>query len=641
MRLPFKLRIFSFYDGCHNSILESVIPLLHNKDFLVMKAVKKIDRSKLMDVIWEVQRRKRYLGHDDISKIAQEFDMSRMELEGVVTFYHFYRRTDGGKFTIYLNDSIISEFSGRQEVKKAFEEATGVKTGKVSADKMFGLFETPCIGLSDQEPSCLINFKPFTDLTPEKVFKIIAQLKEGKKPSEICDVPRTNIRYTPDRDRTIFFKPYETFASLSKLNDLEPKELIELVKKSKLTGRGGAFFPTGLKWEFCSRNKAEVKYIICNADEGEPGTFKDRVLLQEHPELLIEGMIMAAYAVGASEGAIYLRAEYMYLKDRLEQLLDEYRKNGYLGRNIKAKVPFDFDIYVHLGAGAYVCGEETALIHSMEGKRGEPGTREYFPVDRGFNGKPTVVNNVETLCAVPRILEMGLVKYLKLGTNVTPGTKLISVSGDCENPGLYEIEWGMKLRVFLELVGAKDPKFILFNGFAGECLSSADFDREISGENLLTGEVQFYFKDSNDYARKMAGIGLRSGGSFMVFNNERDLLEVLKNVADFFVAESCGICVPCRTGNFLLNKKINKLILGHAEQNDLEEIKEWSKIIKTTSRCGLGKMSSNALNDAILKFPEVFEKRLSENTDFNKAFNLTDATADYDKIINEMASDYE
>ncbi len=606
-----------------------------------MVAATKVDRSRLMDVIWGIQRKKRFIGHDDITKIAQEFEMSRMELEGVITFYHFYHRTHSGNFTIYLNDSIISQFAGRKPVLNAFEEAIGVKLGNVTEDKMFGLFKTPCIGLSDQEPSCLINFRPFIDLTPEKVFDIISKLKAGKMPYEICDIPKSKIQYTPVEDRTIFFKPYKKFSSLSQLEDYNPEEVLELVKKSKLTGRGGAFFPTGLKWQFCRRNKADMKYVICNADEGEPGTFKDRVLLEEHPELLIEGMIFAAYAIGAAKGAIYLRAEYMYLKDPLEQLLAEYRKNGYLGKNLKAKIPFDFDMYIHMGAGAYVCGEETALIHSMEGKRGEPGTREYFPVDRGYKGKPTVVNNVETLCAVPRILEIGLDKYLTLGTNLTPGTKLLSVSGDCTKPGLYEIEWGMKLKDFLDLIGAKNPTFILFNGFAGECLSSADFDREISGENLLADHIQYYFKDSIDYSRKMSGIGLRSGGSFMVFDKDRDLVKVLKNIADFFVAESCGICVPCRTGNFLLNKKINKLILGHAERKDLEDIKDWSKIIKTTSRCGLGKMSSTALNDAILKFPQVFEKRLSDNTDFNQSFNLEDATAEYDRIINEMTSDYE
>lgn len=606
-----------------------------------MLTKQQIDRSKLMDVLWDIQQKKRFIGHDDETKIANEFDMSRMELEGVVTFYHFFHRTHAGAFTIYLNDSIVSQHSGQVEVLKAFEKALGVKIGNVTPDRMFGLFQTPCIGLSDQEPSCLINFKPFVKLTQEKVFDIIDQLKEGKKPSQICDVPKSKIRYTPEEDRTVFFKPYQKFSSLAHLNAYSPDELIGVVKKSKLTGRGGAFFPTGLKWELCSKNDVDTKYIICNADEGEPGTFKDRVLLEEHPELLIEGMIFAGYAVGASVGAIYLRAEYMYLKDSLEKLIQEYRTAGYLGKSLHAKFPFDFDLYIHMGAGAYVCGEETALIHSMEGKRGEPGTKEYFPVNRGFNGKPTVVNNVETLAAVPRILEMGVDTYLTLGTNATPGTKLISVSGDCKKPGMYEIEWGMQMRDFLKLIKAKKTKFVLFNGFAGECLSEADFDREISGENLLAPHIQFEFKDPLEYARKMSGVGLRSGGSFMVFNKKRDLLKVLKNVADFFVAESCGICVPCRTGNFLLNKKIDKLIMGHAERKDLDDIGAWSNIIKTTSRCGLGKMSSTALNDAILKFPEVFESILLDNTDFNQAFNLEEATTDYDRIINEMTTNNE
>lgn len=599
------------------------------------------DRSQLMDVLWSIQKKKGCIQHDDITKIAQEFNLSRMELEGVVTFYHFYHRTPSGRYVIYLNDSIVAEHNGRPEILKAFEEALGITLGSITADGKFGLFKTACIGLSDQEPSCLINFKPFTQLTPEKVYWIIEQLKAGKKTLEICDTPETNIRYTPSPERTVFFKPYEKFSQLAKLKELAPEEILGVVKRSKLTGRGGAFFSTGLKWEFCRNNPGETKYLICNADEGEPGTFKDRVLLQKHPELLIEGMIMAAYAIGAKQGAIYLRAEYMYLRDALNALLEEYRTHGFLGEAIPAKEAFSFDIYLHIGAGAYVCGEETALIHSMEGKRGEPSTKEYFPVARGYHDQPTVVNNVETLCAVPRIFEMGLEHYLELGTKHTTGTKLLSVSGDCERPGLYEIEWGMKLREFLELVGSENPYFILFNGYAGEILSRADFDRGICGENLLADHVQFDFDDSVEYAKKMAGVGLRAGGSVMIFNEQRDLLEVLKNVADFFVAESCGICVPCRTGNFLLNKKIDKIFLGHGEKKDLQDIINWSRIIKLTSRCGLGKMSSTALNSAILKFPEVFDKHLSENTDMNKAFALENATLEYDQLIEEMQSDYE
>jgi len=574
------------------------------------------NRSKLMSVLWKIQKLKRHIGHDDITKIAKAFNLSRMEVEGVVTFYHFYHRTDSGKHTIYLNNSIVSQHAGMQAVKEAFEKEIGVPIGHVSFDKEFGLFETACIGLSDQEPACLINFKPFTNLTPEKVRSIITQLKNGKKPKDICDTPKTNIRYTPG-DKTVFFKPYDKFSSLHFLKDVHPEEVIDAIKKSKLAGRGGAFFPTGLKWEFARKNKSDIKYVICNADEGEPGTFKDRALLQEHPETLIEGMILAAYAVGAQQGAIYLRGEYRYLKDDLDKLIQTYRDNGFLGKNIPAQEEFNFDIYIHLGAGAYVCGEETALIHSMEGKRGEPGTKEYFPVEKGFNGKPTVVNNVETLCAVPRILEMGVDNWLKLGTESTPGTKIFSVSGDCEKPGIYEIEWGMKIKDFLQLIGAKNPHYILFNGYSGGSLSAQDFDKELSGE------------------------GIKSGGAFMVFNKDRNLLNITRNVCNFFVQESCGICVPCRTGNYLLNIKLDKILSGKANKKDLKEIREWSRVIQTNSRCGLGIMSSNTLIDTMNKFPEVFEKRLSDTNGLEKNFDLKTATAEYDSIINEITTDYE
>ena len=582
-----------------------------------METKTKVERSLLMQVLWDIQVKKSCISHDDITKIAGEFGMSRMEVEGVITFYHFFHRSFAGKYTIYLNSSVIAKYSGMEAIKKAFEDALGISVGQVTPDKMFGLFETACVGLSDQEPACLINFKPFTHLTPLKVEKIISEIKTGSKPKDICDIPKSKIQYTPQKDKTVFFKTTNTFFSLSKLKEHYPDQIIELVKTSKLAGRGGAFFPTGLKWQFCRQNKSDIKYIICNADEGEPGTFKDRALLEEHPELLIEGMIFAAYAVGASQGAIYLRGEYRYLKLGLEKLLETYREKGFLGKNIDAKEAFDFDIYIHLGAGSYVCGEETALLHSMEGKRGEPSIKEYFPVEKGFNGKPTIVNNVETLCAVPRILEMGVDKWLSLGTEKTPGTKLLSVSGDCDKKGIYEIEWGMKLEEFLKLVAAKNPKMVQFSGPSGECLSEADFDRTICGEDLSCG------------------------GSVMIFNKDRDILDILKNYSDFFVDESCGICVPCRTGNFLLNKKIDKMILGHADKKDAEDIKSWSQIIKTTSRCGLGQMSSNSLNCAMEKFPEVFERNLLENTDINKAFNLDKAVEEYDQIINEISSDYE
>jgi len=604
--------------------------------------IQNTQRFALMDVLWDIQKKRRFISQDDMAKIAKGFNLSKIELEGVISFYHFLHRKNAGKYTIYLNCSTISKLHHYQEVKKAFEEELGIPIGNVTKDGQFGLFKTSCIGLSDQESSALINLYPFTNLTPKKVKTLIGKIKEGHSLDSLYNYPKDNIQYRPKKDeKTIFFKDFKIGNGLKKLKSLDPESTINLIKDSKLSGRGGAFFPTGLKWEFCRKNPADQKYIICNADEGEPGTFKDRVLLNKYPESLIEGMIIAGYAVGATEGYIYLRAEYTYLKEKIVEAIKKFEDAGFLGKDILGIKGFDFQMHIHMGAGAYVCGEETALIASMEGKRGEPTTKEYFPVQKGYLGKPTVVNNVETLCAVPRILEMGLEKYLKIGTKATPGTKLLSVSGDCKKPGVYEIEWGMKLKDFLNLIGAKDPKLVLFNGFAGECLSSADFDREISGENLLAEHIQFKFKDPIEYSQKMSGVGLRSGGSFMVFNKNRDLISILKNITKFFVAESCGICVPCRTGNFLLNKKINKIMFGHGSQNDLEEIKEWSHIIKQTSRCGLGKTSTNCLLTAMLKFPEEFEKYIKEDSDFNRSFNIKTAVENYDSIIHEIESSYE
>ena len=597
-------------------------------------------KTTLMNVLWDIQKKRRFISHDDMTKISKEFDISRMELEGVISFYHFYHRQHAGNYTIYLNNSIVSKHKNYKEVKKAFENAVGVEFGQVSDDKLFGLFETACIGLSDQETSALINFNAFTDLTPTKVKIIISKLRRGENVEALSKIPKNNIRYTPEKNKTVFFKNNIPGSALKTLKKTHPNEVIDLVKLSKLAGRGGAFFPTGLKWQFCKDNEADQKFVICNADEGEPGTFKDRVLMNRHPGLLLEGMAIAGYAVGATKGFIYLRAEYNYLRDKIEKRIADFRQKGLLGNNIMGIENFNFDVTIHMGAGAYVCGEETAMIQSMEGRRGEPTTKEFFPVEKGYLGKPTLVNNVETLCAVPRILEMGVENWLKIGTKKTPGTKLISVSGDCKKPGIYEIEWGMKLKDFLRLVGAQDPNFILFNGYSGECLSPDDFEREISGENLLAKQMKFNPDDPIEYSKKMSAVGIRSGGSFMTFSKNRDLLQILKNVNNFFVEESCGICVPCRTGNYLLKKKIRKFLLGHADQKDLKDIKEWSKIIKRASRCGLGQTSSTALLCAMKKFPQVFQNKISENTVFNKAFSLEKAVEDYDDIINEIETNY-
>ena len=381
------------------------------------------------------------------------------------------------------------------------------------------------------------------------------------------------------------------------------------MKQSNLTGLGGACFPVAVKWESCRNQSALTRFIVCNADEGEPGTFKDRVLMNALPGLMIEGMIVAAYAVGAQEGIIYLRAEYTWLAEKLLDTIRQFQKMNLLGQNIGAIDGFDFQIRLELGAGSYVCGQETALLNSLEGKRGEPRNRQYFPTERGFLGQPTVVNNVETLCAASRIIELGVEAYLATGTPSSPGTKLLSISGDCRLPGIYEIEWGTRIGDILDQCEADQPYYIQLSGPSGVCISMQEADRTIAIDDL------------------------RCGGSFMIFNESRDVLKILQNFTEFFKHESCGLCTPCRAGNFIIERKLKKIALKLARKSDFESIRSWGKIMNMTSRCGLGRTATRTLVNAIDKFPQEFESQLDRNSDrLSKGFDLNAAVSEYDRF---------
>ena len=566
-----------------------------------------MDRIHLLSRLWEYQDKYRHISPEAIQQLAREFSISDTEVAGVASFYHFFPSEHAGKYTIHLNDSILAQHRGYPEIKVAFEAATSTTFGATSTNQLFGLYRTPCIGLSDQEPSALINFSPFTRLTPIKVRKIVSALQQGQKPQDICDVVEDQVHYHPVSERTVYFRSFEQGKALDTLKELSPEAVIERIKRSGLSGRGGAFYPTGLKWQHCNQYPGP-RYIACNADEGEPGTFKDRILMNQMPGLLIEGIITAGYAVRAPEGIIYLRAEYRWLLPKLQRTLTAYQKMGWLGENLPGKEPFDFNIRIQLGAGAYVCGEETAMLESMEGKRGEPRVREYFPVQKGFLNQPTVVNNVETLCGAARVMELGADFFKSLGTWASTGTKLICISGDCARPGIYEIEWGMPLRQLLQLCGANDPYIIQMSGPAGDTLNTDDLDRRICGEDLFCV------------------------GTLTVFNQQRDLLGILKNFNDFFQQESCGTCTPCRIGNYLFGQKLEKIRKGYGDTEDIIALKEWDKVMKQTSRCGLGKTASNAIIQAIEKFPDYFMQRIQQSNGV-KSFDLERTVADYDSII--------
>ena len=572
-------------------------------------------RTDFLKVLWAFQLKDKYISDKTIHDLAQVYHLSEVEIEGVVSFYHFFHRSYSGKHTIYLDNSIIAEMNGYQDIKQAFEEECGTTIGTVDRTTTFGLFNTPCIGLSDHAPAALIDFHPFTHLTPGKIKSIIAQLKEGKEAEEICDKVEDNINYAIIGDKTMFFTPFALGSAIDQLHSLKQDTILEMLESCNVRGRGGAFFPTWLKWKSCKNQTATTKYIVCNADEGEPGTFKDRVLINREAKSLIEGMVIAAYVVGANKGIIYLRGEYRWLKDGLEHEINEFRRHNYLGQNIKGISNFNFDVSVVMGAGSYVCGEETALLESLEGKRGEPRTKWYFPTEKGFMQMPTVVNNVETFCSVARLLQIGPERYKSLGIKNNFGTKLISISGDCDRPGIYEIEWGTTVRSLLNSCGAKDPFMVQLSGPSGHSISMEEADKTLC-----------YYSD--DPANTV-----NCGGSFMIFNHQRDLLQIMMNFSDFFKHESCGVCTPCRAGNFIIQRKLDQLQHGTGDMNDLEELKQWSIIMETTSRCGLGKSAGNTIIDLIQKFRPYFEERLPGiNNKGMKLFDLEKAIGSYEKF---------
>jgi len=355
-------------------------------------------------------------------------------------------------------------------------------------------------------------------------------------------------------------------------------DIIAELGASGLKGRGGAGFPTNVKWNLAAAAKSEQKYVVCNADEGEPGTFKDRVILSDYADLVIEGMTIGGRTIGATKGIIYLRGEYSYLRPQLDAVLARRAEQKLLGKDILGTAGFDFEVEIRMGSGAYVCGEETALIESLEGYRGEARNRPPFPVDTGYMGCPTIVNNVETLAWVPCILVQGAPWFKKIGTEKSTGLKIFSVSGDCERPGVYEFPMGISVAELLDEVGAQDAKAVQIGGASGHCVPAADFSRTIAFEDISTG------------------------GSIIVFGQGRDMLAVAKNFLDFFVEESCGQCTPCREGNVKLLEGIEMMEEGRCSMAYLKELCALGETMQLASKCGLGQSSPNAFLSIVKHF---------------------------------------
>jgi [NiFe] hydrogenase diaphorase moiety large subunit len=571
---------------------------------IAVRAVDRCGRSplRLLDIFWEIQDALGWVPPEALEALAPALDRSVLELRDTLTFYHFFHDSPAGRVRIYVDRSALAEVAGADAVVAAFEAELGVRCDDPDPDGTFGLFSTSCIGMCEQLPAALVDGVPVTGLAPAGVRALCAALRAGERPAAaISDriVTRGPVLLREDLP--------EVAGLLDLLGTLEPAEILAAVTGAGLRGRGGAGFQTGKKWALCAAQQATPRVVVCNADEGEPGTFKDRYLLRAQFPRVLAGMLLCARAIGASEGFVYLRAEYRYLLPGLLATLQDFRERGWLGAD-GAGVP-GFDVRIQLGAGAYVVGEETALLESLEGKRGEPRVRPPFPVERGYRGWPTVVNNVETFATVPSILELGAEAYAALGTDYSKGTRLLSVAGDCSRPGIHEIVWGQTIGEFLTMVGADDPLFLVVGGPSGTILDARETGRRIALEDLSTG------------------------GAVMVFGQDRDLLAVVHNFTRFFRAETCGCCAPCRAGTEVFAEQLAFIRSGRAARIDLERVVAWAKIVRSTARCGLGQTCTNPLTTSIAAFPALYRGRVLEHEEQLRPFDLEERTRAYEEVV--------
>ncbi|MEN8259685.1 MAG: NAD(P)H-dependent oxidoreductase subunit E [Pseudomonadota bacterium] len=565
--------------------------------------------TELLQILIDVQDRFHYLSREVVAIVANTLELPVTQVSAVAEFYSFLYTKPRGTYNILLSDSITDHMQGKQPLMDYLCEKLSVQPGVMRADGRVTVDNTACTGMCDQGPAALVNGYAVTLLTKPRIDQIVSLIENAKPlakwPADFFKVD-DNIR----QKGLLLESDLDPGSALKALLATSPADALSQIERSGLRGRGGAGFRTAMKWHFCHEEPSDggmvcdiepppetERYVICNADEGEPGTFKDRVLLQSYAHPVIEGMTLCARIIGARRGFIYLRGEYRYLRPSLEAVLEKRRRLGLLGKSILGQAGFDFDIAIHLGAGAYICGEESALIESLEGKRGIPRNRPPYPVTRGYLGRPTVVNNVETFAAAARIVVNGSDWFASVGTDQSAGTKILSVSGDCTHPGIYEFPFGTPVRQILEACGAGEVTGLQIGGPSGTFIGPNELDRRIGFEDLATG------------------------GSFMVFGQHRQLLDIVQNFSHFFADESCGFCTPCRVGCSLLKQIIDKICAGHGSAGDLVQAATLGRLMKSTSHCGLGQTAANPLLDTLERFPDSYERRLKKIA-FEPGFDL-------------------
>jgi len=581
------------------------------------------ESGRLLGILEDIQRNEGYLPKDALTYISKALNTPLSKLYSLTTFYSLFNLKPAGKHVIRICRNLSCHLAGAEKVVEGLKESLGIGLRETTPDGEFTLEETSCLGLCSLAPAMMIDDKPFGNLTPEKIPEILKEIRESddstinKEPDKGSERNNTRMGKSPtEKVKGVPFKAILRnvglinpesiedytkqggYTAFKKALSLKPEDVIEEVKKSELIGRGGAGFPTGLKWELTAHANGNEKYIVCNADEGEPGTFKDRTIMENDPHTLLEGMINAGYATGAKKGYIYIRGEYTLSIERVEKAINNARNHKLLGDRILG-TDFSFDIEIKKGAGSYVCGEETALLESMEGKRAEPRNKPPYPPTFGLWGQPTVINNVETLANIPLIITKGTDWYKSIGVPGSYGTKLFSLIGDVNWKGVIEAPFGTPLSKIVMGIGGgikdgKKLKAVVLGGVSGSLITPDEIDIPI---------------DLNSLARIEAGPG---SGSIVVLDEKRCIVDITKNIAHFFRRESCGKCAPCRMGIEEVYKIIDRISKGYGEEKDLDTIVRLGKTMKVTSFCGLGQTAPNIVLQSIDKFRDEWLVHIKE-----------------------------
>jgi NADH-quinone oxidoreductase subunit F len=576
-------------------------------------------RSALIPMMMYAQDEYGYVSDEMIAEIARRLELHTVAVEETLAYYSMLRRKPMGKHHVQICTNVACMLRGGTELLESAKKRLEIGNKETTADGVFSLEEVECIGACTGAPALQVNYDFFENITPLKFDRLIEDLDAGRKttpepvisgalhPRDKTETPVISRRFgIKDSHKIDVYLQHDGYKALEKaLREMTPETIIDEVKKSNLRGRGGAGFPTGMKWSFVPKDSPKPKYVICNADESEPGTCKDRPLMELDPHQMIEGITIAGRAIGAHMGFIYIRGEYRYVLDIVQAALDESYSRNYLGKNILGS-GFDFDLVVHTGAGAYECGEESALMESLEGKRGYPRIKPPFPAVVGLYGCPTIINNVETLSTVPAILLEGGETYANRGTPKNGGTRMLCVAGHVNKPGIYEIPLGMNMKKFIYEVaggipGGKKLKAIIPGGSSCPLMKADEIDIPMDYDSVAK-----------------AGSMLGSGG-MVVMDEDTCMVDMARRIMHFYAHESCGWCIPCREGTSWLRKMLDRFHAGYGRPEDIDLMSDLSKNMLGRTFCPLGDAAALPTISIVAKWRNEFEEHLNGRCPYKSA----------------------